>query len=92
MWMAGNGWMRETVPPGVEGEVGLCWVGVGVPEAGEGEGEQWEEAVGETLLEVVKCPGVVPELGLGEVGGWRGQGHSAQASGHPQSYRAGGCR
>lgn len=68
MWMGGIG-------PRILGvEVGPCWVGVGVPVAGEVVGKPWKVGVVVgTPLEVVKCLGVVLwvalELGLGEAGG-----------------------
>lgn len=57
-------------PPIPGAEVGPCWVGVGVPAAGEVVGEPWKvEVVVGTPLEVAKCLAVAPGLGLGEVGG-----------------------
>lgn len=51
-------------------EVGLCWVGVGVPAAGEvGEEPRKVEGVAGTPQQVVKCPGVAAGLGPGVVGG-----------------------
>lgn len=44
-----------------------------------------------TPPEAVKCPGVAPGLGLGEVGGWMSPDCSVPASGLPQSCRGGGC-
>lgn len=86
MWKVG----RTHLTLGVE--VGLCWVGVGVPPAGEGEEEEQEEVVVErTPLEAVKCPGAALGLGLGEVGEWMSPDHSVPASGHPQSCTVGGC-
>lgn len=67
--MGRKGWRQGLGPPVLGVEVGLCWVGVGVPAAGEAVGAPWKvEAVG-TPLEVVKCPGVALGPGLGAVGG-----------------------
>lgn len=87
MWMVGI----RCLMVGVEG--GLCWVGVGVPpaEEGEEEEEQKEGVVEGTPLEAVKCPGVAPGLGLGEVGEWMSPDRSMLASGLPQSCTVGGC-
>lgn len=98
--MGGRVQRREIRCPIPGAEVGLCWVGVGVPPAREEEGEGQQEVVVETPLEVVmeetpleavKFPGVALGLGLGEVAGWKSPVHSVQASGRPQSCIAGGC-
>lgn len=87
--MGGRG-QREIRCPILGAEVGLCWVGVGVPPAGEEEGEGQQEAVvGVTPPEAVEFPGVALGLGLGEVEGWKSAVH--KASGRPQSCRVEGC-
>lgn len=92
MWKVGRMQMRGIRYLMLGVEVGLCWVGVGVPPAAEGEEEEQEEVVVErTPLEAVKCPGVALGLGPGEVGGWMSPDHSVRASGHPQSCTVGGC-
>lgn len=90
MWRGGIGPLILGV------EAGPCWVGVGVPAAGQVGGEpQKVEVVVVNSLEVARCLGVALGValgpGLGEVGGWVGPGHSAQAGGRPQSCTVGGC-
>lgn len=70
MWMGRKECVVGTGPPILGVEVGPCWAGVGVPAAGEAVGVLWKvEMAVATPLEVVKCPGGAPGLGLGEVGG-----------------------
>lgn len=91
MWKVGRTQMRGIRYLMLGVEVGLCWVGVGVPPAAEGEEEEQEVVVVErTPLEAVKCPGVALGLDPGEVGGWMSPDHSARASGLPQSCTVGG--
>lgn len=68
MWMGGTGL------PILGVEVGPCWVGAGVPAAGQVVGKTWEvEVVLGMPLEVVGCLGVALRvalgLGLGAAGG-----------------------
>lgn len=71
MWMGRKGRRGWQGAPMLGAEVGPCWVGVGVgvPSAGEAVEEPWKVEVVGTPLEVAKCLGVAPGLGLGEVGG-----------------------
>lgn len=80
MWMGGIG------PLILEVEVGPCWVGVGVPAAGQVAGKPWKvevEVVVGAPLEVSRYLGVALRVALGqgleEVGGWVGPGHTVLA-------------
>lgn len=67
--MGRKGWREGLGPPVLEVGVEPCWVGVGVPVAGEVVGAPWKVGVGGTPLEVEKHLWVALGLGLGEVGG-----------------------
>lgn len=69
MWMGRKRWRNGLGPPVLGAEVGPCWVGVGVPAAGEVVGAPWKVGVGGNPLEVAKHLWVAPGPGLGGVGG-----------------------